>query len=257
MILPTAFLTHEDRFYQTFQAPTPTAESPWTPITALIEGVWAHDSPFARKILRQTIVTRFPVTPLCEGMINVAGKRYTVLDQEELTRRWMEGADLEAIDSTPSPTSGEATFLNQNLNAKEAMALAVQLSERSAQKAELHESDRKVGAVLLSKEGKVISTAWNTNSVNRTHHAELKLIRNYLTEHNTFVPEDCSLYVTLQPCAMCAAQIFTFVKRPESIKIFYLNADPGPLSKNSVLNPGSDLWKKAGSPKLNSSQFSL
>ena len=254
--LPTAFLVCEDRLYQTFQFQKPTPQSPWTPVTALIEGIWAHDPEFARKILRQAITTRFSTTPICDSMIKVAAKRITILTEEDFTLRWGYSLDLETITVEPTMIQAENDFDAHSLfTDEEAMKFAVELSKRSKIAEQAYESDRAVGAVLLSEQGKILNVAWNTNSSNRTLHAELKLIRGYLSKHQKPIPEGSRLLVTLQPCAMCAAQIFEFTKSPEKMTIHYLKPDPGPLAQNTVFIPGSDLWKKAGSPKLNSTLF--
>ena len=66
-----------------------------------------------------------------------------------------------------------------------------------------------VGAVLVDADGQILSRAHNL--VERLHdptaHAELLAIRDAAQRLGTKRLEDASLYVTLEPCAMCAQAI--------------------------------------------------
>lgn len=65
-----------------------------------------------------------------------------------------------------------------------------------------------VGAVLV-KDGKIIASAYNLVETNRdpTAHAEILAIRSACEIINSPRLIDCDLYVTLEPCAMCAQAI--------------------------------------------------
>lgn len=65
-----------------------------------------------------------------------------------------------------------------------------------------------VGAVVV-KDGAIIATAQNEMKRNGdpTAHAELQAIRKALAKLGTGRLEACDLYVTLEPCAMCAGAI--------------------------------------------------
>lgn len=70
----------------------------------------------------------------------------------------------------------------------------------------LSEGEVPVGAVLVSKEGKVLGIGRNAveSSHDPSEHAEFRAIRqasHYLHNHRMV---DTTLYVTLEPCAMCA-----------------------------------------------------
>jgi len=64
------------------------------------------------------------------------------------------------------------------------------------------------GAFLV-REGEVVSKAVTTvdKDSDPTAHAEMKVIRNYCKENNTLDLSDCYLYVTREPCPMCAGAI--------------------------------------------------
>ncbi len=81
-----------------------------------------------------------------------------------------------------------------------------------------------VGAVVLSPNGAVIASAGNrTRELNDpTAHAEVLVIRAAAAKLGSERLSGCDLYVTLEPCAMCAAAIsFARLRR-----LYYGAPDP-------------------------------
>jgi len=73
-----------------------------------------------------------------------------------------------------------------------------------------------VGAVLVGPHGEVLARAFNRTLAFRdpTAHAELLVIREACAKLGSERLVDCDLYVTLEPCAMCAAAIsFARIRR--------------------------------------------
>lgn len=66
-----------------------------------------------------------------------------------------------------------------------------------------------VGTVVVSEEGEIVSIAHNTgeHGKNALAHAEIKALEEAALKLNQKRLWDCTLYVTLEPCAMCAAAI--------------------------------------------------
>ncbi len=66
-----------------------------------------------------------------------------------------------------------------------------------------------IGAVVVSSEGEVLARAGNRTLELRdpTAHAELLAIREACARLSSERLVDCDLYVTLEPCAMCAGAI--------------------------------------------------
>jgi tRNA(adenine34) deaminase len=89
-----------------------------------------------------------------------------------------------------------------------------------------------VGAVIV-REGVVIARGGNRTLRDRdpTAHAEMLVIRAAAAALGTERLTDCDLYVTLEPCAMCAAAIsFARIRR-----LYYGAADPkGGAVENGV-----------------------
>ena len=78
--------------------------------------------------------------------------------------------------------------------------------EEAAQAAEVGEVP--VGAVVVHR-GQVIARAHNRREIDQdpTAHAELLAMRDAAEQLGQWRLEDCTLYVTLEPCFMCAGAI--------------------------------------------------
>ena len=81
-----------------------------------------------------------------------------------------------------------------------------------------------VGAVLIGPDGAVLSVAGNrTRELNDpTAHAEILVIRDGCATLGSERLIGCDLYVTLEPCAMCAAAIAA----ARIARLYYGAADP-------------------------------
>ena len=75
----------------------------------------------------------------------------------------------------------------------------------SEARAALEHDDVPVGAVVL-REGQIIAARHNERELtgDPTAHAELLALRDAAREVGHWRLNDCSLYVTLEPCTMCA-----------------------------------------------------
>lgn len=80
------------------------------------------------------------------------------------------------------------------------MRFALEEAEQAARKGEIP-----IGAVIV-KDGVLVSRAHNLceYTASATAHAELLAIEAASRERKTWRLSDCTLYVTLEPCAMCA-----------------------------------------------------
>lgn len=91
------------------------------------------------------------------------------------------------------------------------MALALREAEAAAARGEVP-----VGAVLVSADGMVLAAAGNRTRElsDPTAHAEMLVIRAACAQAHSDRLPGCDLYVTLEPCPMCAAAIsFARVRR--------------------------------------------
>ncbi|MBI1260661.1 MAG: nucleoside deaminase [Rhizobiales bacterium] len=76
-------------------------------------------------------------------------------------------------------------------------------------KAAVDRGEVPVGAVILDPQGKVIAAAGNQTLADHdpTAHAEILVIKAACAAIGSERLIDCDLYVTLEPCPMCAAAI--------------------------------------------------
>ena len=84
------------------------------------------------------------------------------------------------------------------------MVLALRLAEQAANAGEVP-----VGAVLVDASGAVLARTANRveELADPTAHAELLALREGARRRGRPILDDCDLYVTLEPCAMCAGAI--------------------------------------------------
>lgn len=86
----------------------------------------------------------------------------------------------------------------------EAMAIAIAEAEAAAKRGEVP-----VGASIVSPSGEILARAGNRTLELKdpTAHAEMLVLRQAATRLGSERLTDCDLYVTLEPCAMCAGAI--------------------------------------------------
>jgi tRNA(adenine34) deaminase len=108
------------------------------------------------------------------------------------------------------------------------MRLALREAERA-----LEHDDVPVGAVL-ARDGKVVGAGHNERELRAdpTAHAELLAIREAARGLGSWRLLDTTLYVTLEPCAMCAGAI-VLARIP---RVAYGTADPKAGAAGSVLD---------------------
>ena len=82
------------------------------------------------------------------------------------------------------------------------MTLAIDLASNSG-------SEVPVGAVLVSATGEVLASAHNLREAKNdpTSHAEIEVIRKAAADLADWRLENTTLFVTLEPCVMCAGAI--------------------------------------------------
>lgn len=98
------------------------------------------------------------------------------------------------------------TFCNLSLSEQDRhfMQHALALADRAEQAGEIP-----VGAVVVNPQGEIIGEGWNLaiNNSDPSAHAEIQAIRMAAAEIQNYRLIDCTLYVTLEPCPMCAGAI--------------------------------------------------
>lgn len=90
-----------------------------------------------------------------------------------------------------------------------------------------------IGAIIV-KDGKIIARGHNLRETRQdsTLHAEMVAIRKACKKLGSWRLEDCDIYITLEPCPMCAGAIIQ-----SRIKNVYFGAyDPKAGSAGSIIN---------------------
>ncbi len=108
------------------------------------------------------------------------------------------------------------------------MARALELARRAAAEGEVP-----VGAVVV-KDGEIIGEGWNRPIAahDPTAHAEIQALRAAAAHIGNYRLVETTLYVTLEPCAMCAgAMVHARVRR-----VVYGAPDPRTGAAGSVFN---------------------
>jgi len=146
---------------------------------------------------------------------------------------------------SPNLKSAQASYVEDNDEqvSHEQKQLDIVFMQRAfelAQQAEQHD-EIPVGAVVVYQ-GKIIAEGFNQSIMlnDPSSHAEMNAIRQAGAYLNNYRLLDCTLYVTLEPCPMCAGLlVHSRIKR-----LVYASADLKTGAAGSVLN-------LTNSPQLN------
>lgn len=239
-----AFLICEDSVYfsthkQSFQT------EPINAISNLIQGIYDTYPKIARSILRNRIYsTQSTPTALCFGMVKIAAKRITYGIQP--IRNFLElkfnFVEIQFRRNPSSHSSFPISYPKSIQSHEEFVSLALQLAQTIQRNSVQYQSDRPIAALLVKTDPntakkELLAWATNSNSHNRTLHAEVNLIQNYFQNTRSLIPKHVAIYTSLKPCRMCAGMIWHSSVDRNSLKVYYGNDDPGPGAKNTILSP--------------------
>ncbi|NLA89745.1 MAG: tRNA adenosine(34) deaminase TadA, partial [Alcaligenaceae bacterium] len=113
------------------------------------------------------------------------------------------------------------------------MKKALQLAEKAASMGEVP-----IGAVIVGPDNTLLAEGFNQSITNNdpTAHAEVLAIRQAATQLNNYRLSDCTLYVSLEPCAMCMGAILhSRIKR-----VVFAASDPKTGACGSVISLQSE-----------------
>jgi len=131
-----------------------------------------------------------------------------------------------AGDAEPGPEAFAESFGADDINA---MRIALELAAQAEAAGEVP-----VGAVVLDGAGKVIGKGFNCtiSGHDPTGHAEIVALRQAAQALGNYRLPEASLFVTLEPCAMCVGAIL----HARLARVVYGTADPKTGACHSVLN---------------------
>ena len=98
----------------------------------------------------------------------------------------------------------------------------------------MEQGDVPVGCIITDEHGKIIGRGYNRREKNQNTlaHAELEAINEACKNLNSWRLISCTMYVTLEPCPMCAGAIINARIK----KLFYGAKNPVAGSCGSVIN---------------------
>ena len=111
----------------------------------------------------------------------------------------------------------------------------------SSAKEAARRGDVPVGAVIVQKitgssEKKIVSAGGNVKKIDPTAHAEINVIRSACQILDRWNLSDCELFVTLEPCPMCAGAIV----QARISRVVYGCADPKAGAAGTLYNVLND-----------------
>ena len=103
-----------------------------------------------------------------------------------------------------------------------------------ADRAEREDDEVPVGAVVVGPDGALVAEGWNRNIAEHdpSAHAEIVALRRAGAALGNHRLTGCTLYVTLEPCAMCAMAIV----HARLARVVYGAADPKTGAAGSVFD---------------------
>lgn len=227
---------------------------PSSSVVKLLQGLFEQFVDHSFFILRQRIYTTANLTEMCRGMVKVVAKRVTAqiipCDHHiPILEQMIEvgaGSDLLPVSrhlnhENQLPLAEIQKWMSQQKPVTEHAFLQslTQLAQKVPRGEILHDFDRNIAALLVDKDREILGYGVNSNSKNKTLHAEVNLIQRLYREKAQGLPEGAVLYSTHKPCKMCAGMIYHSAVTPESIKVYYLVKEEGGLSRQTVLDQWS------------------
>ena len=232
-----AWVEHEKNIY--YAVLDKAGKLPVTAVTQLIQYLFDRYIDHSFFILRNRIFTTENLTDVCRAMVKLTAKRITGGIEPrnhdlENSQTWIQVCG--SLDGILESQHQQIDFLSTgNLRKESAKNKLQEIIAGLDSGPVLHDFNRKIAAILCDSDGNILETSKNNNSKNKTLHAEVLLVQRYFQRHGRCIPENAVIYTSLKPCRMCAEMILNFCKNREMIQIYYLNDDPGPMAKNTIL----------------------
>jgi len=234
-----AFVSHKGVLYYAYFPEG--AQAPSSAVVKLVQGLFDHHIDHSFFILRNRIFTTAPVTAMCHGMVKVVAKRLqggvtaANHDLQVLFEKVLVGD--ETVLATVQLLSVENQLPLEKIKAlkqESPLAWVQKIAALNARGEILHDFDRDIACLLVDKTGEILAYGLNSNSKNKTLHAEVNMVQRFFREHQAKLPRDAKLITTRKPCKMCAGMIHVWSEDPSTLEIHYLEDDKS--SQNTVLD---------------------
>lgn len=234
-----AFVWHKEKIYYCYYPKSGSA--PASAVVILLQNIFEQFVDRSFFILRNRIYTTAPLTAMCQGMIKVVAKRFT-----EKLPPYDHGISLlwERICLSDDGKLLSSKYLSvqnkrplaeiQALRSDRFLDWVKALAERNPRGEVLHDYDRDIACLLVDKSGELLGYGLNSNSKNKTLHAEVNMVQRYFQEHGKKIPRGAAIITTRKPCRMCAGMIYNWSEQPNSLAIYFAELDKS--SQNTVLD---------------------
>lgn len=235
-----AFVSHKGVLYYSY-FPKGTV-APSSAVIKLLQGLFDRFVDHSFFILRNRVYTTASIQAMCLGMTKIVAKRvqgevraqdHGIATSEEMIQI---GGD-EALQAVSLLSAENQLPLSQILELRQQAPLMVwtrKIAGLNARGEVLHDYDRDIACLLVDKSEDILSYGVNSNSKNKTLHAEVNMIQRFFREQQKKIPAGAQLYTTRKPCKMCAAMLQDWSEDPTSLRIYYLEEDKS--SQNTVLD---------------------
>ena len=193
-----------------------------TPLIRLLDLVYSRSPEKSRHWLRKHITLNYTPTTLCLQMIRIHAKRW----------RYEPETQFENIKHISVYTNHAYQKHDDGLLLSETQKIVQRLNLLKAK------GTLPISALLFDQNGHCILESWNTNEHFKHHHAEFNLLKSAL--HLGLLHKGSYTVVSsLKPCKACAAALEACFKNNGTIKVYYLEDDPGPHAR---LSPDQTKW---------------
>ncbi len=225
-----AFVEYQGKVYYAYHAYD--AEAPTSAIVKLLQGLFHRFVDKSFFILRNRIYSTGPATEMCKGMVKVVAKRISdnviPLDSAvELSFEWIEiDFQSERLPMVMPHWPTKSTWLEK----------AWQFADLNPRGEVLHDYDRRIAALLVDRSGKILAASLNSNSKNKTLHAEVNLVQNYFLQTERKIPDGAKIFSTHKPCKMCAGMIYHWSIERKKPFVFYDIEESSRLSSHTILD---------------------
>jgi tRNA(Arg) A34 adenosine deaminase TadA len=234
-----AFVEHRQNLYYAHYPVA--ARAPSSAVVVLLQGLFEQFIDHSFFILRHRIYTTAELQPMEAGMIKIVAKRARggiVPVNRGLAwnfHRHPVGEDQVVLSSAylsaenQRPLTDIAAFKADSL-----LEWVRRLAGLNARGEVLHDFDRDIACLLVDKSGDLLGYGLNSNSKNKTLHAEVNMVQRYYRERGRKIPLGARLITTRKPCRMCAGMIHDWSEDPASLQIYFAEEDKS--SQNTALD---------------------
>jgi tRNA(Arg) A34 adenosine deaminase TadA len=255
-----AFVRHQDKVYYSFVLPR---SGPSSAVVKLIQGIFDVHQDLSFFILRNRIWTTETPGPMSRGMVRLAAKRISEIRaqnhgldiDESIIEVGQPGEFIYPSSSILRPFSFEIPSLIRDT--AEGIAWSVRLAQLVPRASVPHDCNRAIGAILCSSSGEVLSAATNAAGLNKTLHAEVRLVQGFYQRTKCLIPKGSRIYVSLKPCQMCAGMIAESSEDLASVKVHFAEFDTGSCAKETAIEKNLNFFDLKAHSSLEYSKEAL